>query len=84
MPLLKRLQSGEGQPAASESKSIPRYQVQGMYGTKAMRMANVLDELARRFSMERNISQREMFEVAIIEFFKKYGYRDEVEKYLLE
>jgi AraC-like DNA-binding protein len=83
LPLLKKLQEGENQPAASESKSIPRYQVQGMYGTKAMRMANVLDELARRFSMERNISQREMFEVALIEFFQKYGYREEVEKYLL-
>ncbi len=84
LPLLKRLQSAECQPATSEPKSIPRYQVQGMYGTKAMRMANVLDELARRFSQERNISQREMFEVALIEFFQRYGYRDEVEKYLLK
>ncbi|MBT9132724.1 MAG: hypothetical protein DDT33_01253 [Firmicutes bacterium] len=84
MPLLKKLQDAGCQPALSESKSIPRYQVQGMYGTKAMRMANVLDELARRFSMERNISQREMFEVAVIEFFQKYGYREEVEEFLLE
>ena len=84
MPLLKRLQSAEYQPVVSESKSIPRYQVKGMYGTKAMRMANVLDELTRRFSMERNISQREMFEVALIEFFQKYGYRDEVEEFLAE
>ena len=84
MPLLKRLQSAECQPAASESKGIPRYQVKGMYGTKAMRMANVLDELTRRYSMERNISQREMFEVALIEFFMKYGYSDEVEKYLVD
>jgi hypothetical protein len=84
MPLLKKLQDAECQPAVSESKSIPRYQVKGMYGTKAMRMANVLDELARRCSTDRNISQREMFEVALIGFFQRYGYRDEVEKYLLE
>ena len=84
MPLLKRLQSTECQPAALESKGIPRYQVKGMYGSKAMRMANVLDELTRRYSMERNISQREMFEVALIEFFMKYGYSDEVEKYLVD
>ncbi|MBT9148161.1 MAG: Tyrosine recombinase XerD [Syntrophomonadaceae bacterium] len=84
MPLLKRLQNAEYQPAVSETKNIPRYQVKGMYGTKAMRMANVLDELARRFSMERNISQREMFEVAVIEFFQKYGYREEVEEHLVE
>lgn len=84
MPLLKKLQDAEYQPAVSESKSIPRYQVKGMYGTKAMRMANVLDELARRYSMERNISQREMFEVAVIEFFLKYGYREEVEGFLMD
>ena len=84
MPLLKRLQSAECQPAASESKGIPRYQVKGMYGTKAMRMANVLDELSRRYSTERNISQREMFEVALIEFFMKYGYKDEVDEFLAE
>ena len=82
MPLLKKLQDSECQPAVSETKSIPRYQVKGMYGTKAMRMANVLDELARRYSSERNISQREMFEVALIEFLMKYGYRDEVEEFL--
>ena len=82
LPLLKRFQNAEYQPAASEAKSIPRYQVQGRYGSKTMRMANVLDELARRYSMERNISQREMFEVALIEFFQKYGYRDEVEAFL--
>jgi len=33
---------------------------------------------------ERNISQREMFEVAMIEFFQKYGYSDEVEEFLAE
>ncbi len=86
LELLKNLQGAKSQAAtpAVETKSIPRYQVQGMYGTKAMRMANVLDELARRYSMERNISQREMFEVALIEFFQRYGYRDEVGEYLVE
>jgi hypothetical protein len=84
MPLLKKLQNAESKPAVSETKSIPRYQIKGMYGTKAMRMANVLDELSRRYSMERNISQREMFEVALVEFFMKYGYRNEVEEYLME
>lgn len=49
-----------------------------------MRMANVLDELARRYSMERNISQREMFEVAVIDSFMKYGYREEVEEFLVD
>ena len=36
-------------------------------------MSHDLDLLVRNFSKERNISQREIFEVALIEFFKKYG-----------
>ena len=89
MPLLKNLQRGEYPPSqvqsvVAEKQTMPRYQVKGMYGTKAMRMANVLDELTRHYSTERNISQREIFEVALIEFFLKYGYRDEVEDYLMD
>ena len=58
--------------------------LQGMYGTKAMRMANVLDEMTRRFSKERSISQREIIEVALIEFFQKYGQRNEIEDCLVD
>lgn len=85
LPLLKNLQNADQQPSISEeTQSLPRYQVKGMYGTKAMRMANVLDELTRHYSKERNISQREIFEVALVEFFQKYGYRDEIEEFLLD
>jgi hypothetical protein len=78
LPLLKNGQDAGNQPSG-EIQIIPRYQVKGMYGTKAMRMANVLDEMTRRFSKERNISQREIIEVALIEFFQKYGLRNEIE-----
>lgn len=87
LPLLKNIQkTGQqsSQVISEETQSLPRYQIKGMYGTKAMRMANVLDELIRGYSKERNISQREIIEVALIEFFQKYGYRDQVEEFLLD
>lgn len=83
LPLLKDGQ-GVGYQPSGETQSIPRFQVKGMYGTKAMRMANVLDEMTRRFSKEKNISQREIIEVALIEFFQKYGKRDEIDDCLVD
>ncbi len=45
-------------------------------------MTNTLDQMVRDFSKEKNINQREIFEVALIEFFQKYGYAREVETLL--
>jgi hypothetical protein len=41
-------------------------------------MNHNFDLLARQFSEEKNISQRDIFEIALIDFFKKYGYHDKV------
>lgn len=53
---------------------IPRYVLPGAYIVKSIHMSAELDELVRRFSREKNISQREIFEVAIIHFLQRYGY----------
>lgn len=45
-------------------------------------MVRELDLLVRSFSQERNITQREIFEVALIEFFRRYGYAQEVQRLL--
>lgn len=58
--------------------TIPRYVVGGITITKSLCMSHNLSELIKDFSREKNISQREIFEVAIIEFLKKYGYENEV------
>ncbi len=34
--------------------------------------------MPRRYSKEKNLSPREVFEVALIEFFRKYGYNEQV------
>ncbi|WP_411681870.1 hypothetical protein [Clostridium thailandense] len=62
----------------NSSATIPRYVIGGITITKSLCMSHPLAELIKEFSKEKNISQREIFEVAIIEFFKKYGYENEI------
>ncbi|MFJ7745103.1 hypothetical protein [Peribacillus sp. NPDC097295] len=65
--------------ASVATGQIPRFTLQGLFATKSVHMTNVLDQMVRDFSKEKNINQREIFEVALIEFFQKYGYAREVE-----
>lgn len=61
---------------------IPSYLVPGNLFTKSVHMSTLMDDLIKEYSNERNISQRNIIETALIEFFKKYGYRQRVEKLL--
>ncbi|GMA63504.1 hypothetical protein NZD89_27025 [Alicyclobacillus fastidiosus] len=63
-------------PALSE---VPRYLVPGVYTVKSVHMVSDLNELVKRFSKENNISQREVFEIALIDFFKNYGFGHEID-----
>ena len=58
----------------SEEPRIPRYIIPGVFTTKSVHMVSQLDNMVKEFSKEKNISQREIFEVALIQFFKRYGY----------
>jgi len=64
--------------AINEGNTIPRYVIGGVTITKSLCMSHTLSELIKEFSKEKNLSQREIFEVAIIEFLKKYGFENEV------
>lgn len=68
--------------ASVASGQIPRFTLLGTFVTKSVHMTNTLDLMVRDFSKEKNINQREIFEVALIEFFQKYGYAREVETML--
>lgn len=68
--------------ASVASGQIPRYTLPGLFVTKSVHMTNTLDQMVRDFSKEKNVNQREIFEVALIEFFQKYGYEREVEMLL--
>jgi len=64
------------------SSQIPRFALSGVFVTKSVHMTNTLDQMVRDFSKEKNVNQREIFEVALIEFFQKYGYSRELETLL--
>ncbi|WP_016993637.1 hypothetical protein [Lysinibacillus boronitolerans] len=68
--------------AAGATGQIPRFTLPGLFVTKSVHMTTTLDQMVRDFSKEKNINQREIFEVALIEFFQKYGYEREVETLL--
>ncbi|MCF8568390.1 hypothetical protein LLE49_27100 [Alicyclobacillus tolerans] len=58
----------------TQQTEIPRYILPGVYTVKSIHMVAELDQLVKTFSREKNISQREIFEVALIHFFKQYGF----------
>ncbi|WP_289143082.1 hypothetical protein [uncultured Brevibacillus sp.] len=64
------------------SGKVPRYIVPGIFVTKSVHMANTLDQMVREYSKEKNISQRDIFTVALIDFFQRYGYESQVNSLL--
>lgn len=60
------------------SKSIPRYNLPGVRVVKTLQVSNALNELLKHFAEEKNITQREFLEIAIIEAMSRYGYEAEV------
>ena len=65
-----------------EDGTIPRYVVPGLVKTKAICMSNMVSKLAGEFSKEKNITQREIVEGALIEYLQKYGFKREIETLL--
>lgn len=60
---------------------IPRYTIKGgVAKTKTVQMVHSLDQIVVEFSTEHNMTQRDLFEVALVDFFKKYGYEKQVEQ----
>lgn len=82
LPMLEMLDRNKDKLAEllsiNEGSTIPRYVVGGITITKSLCMSHNLAELIKEFSKEKNISQREIFEVSIIEFLRKYGYENEI------
>jgi hypothetical protein len=84
LPILEFLEKNEEALRGSISLqsnigSIPRYTLPGISTTKSIHMVWGLEQLIREYSKEKNIPQKEIVEIALIEFFRKYGYHREVE-----
>lgn len=58
---------------------VPRYLVKGIAKNKTVPISHLLHQLIENFSEENHITHREIFEVALVDFFTKYGYKYEVE-----
>lgn len=65
-----------------EDGTIPRYVVPGLVRTKAIYMSDMVSKLTAEFSKEKNISQREIVEGALIEYLQKYGFKREIDTLL--
>ena len=61
-----------------EDGQIPRYAIPGLVRTKAIYMSDTIAKLAGEFSKEKNITQREVMEAALVEYLMKYGFKREV------
>jgi hypothetical protein len=57
---------------------LPRYMIPGVYITKSMSMNYGMDMLVRSYSQENNVSQKDIVEIALVDFFCKYGFLKEV------
>lgn len=57
---------------------IPSYAVPGVSKNKSIYMSDLLGRLLEDFSQTKNVSQKEIVQVALVEYFKKYGYKEEV------
>lgn len=58
--------------------AMPRYLINGVVIPKTISITNTIDKLVKEYCEENNITQREFFEVAAIDFLKNYGYKDVV------
>lgn len=67
---------------SADTGRIPRYAVPGIARTKSVHLADSMARLVNEFSSEKNIAQKDIFVVALVEFFKKYGYEREIESLL--
>jgi len=87
LPLLKMLKQNETKlvdilkPYGSLG-SIPRYMIPGIAKTKTVQMVHSLDQMVVEFANEKSMTQRDVFEVALIDFFKNYGYQQQMEQLL--
>lgn len=61
-------------------RGVKRYTVPGLVRTKAVYMSHNLAKLAKDFSQANNLSQREVYEGALIEYLSRHGFSKKVDE----
>ena len=86
LPLLKMLGDNKDKLLdliVVDSKGIiPKYAVPGTPKTKSVYMSDLLSRLMAEFCTSKNLSQRDVVEGSIIDYLKRHGYKQEVDKLL--
>jgi hypothetical protein len=62
--------------------TLPRYKFRGAKANKTLSFPTTLVTLLNDFSKEYNVTQRAILEVALAEFFRKYGFEDQLNSVL--
>jgi hypothetical protein len=61
------------------ARTLPNYIIPGRTFTKSIQITEQIDQLLKAFSEEKNIPQKNIVQIALIEFFQKYGYKHEID-----
>lgn len=61
---------------------IPRYRINSPRSPKTINFAISLTQLLQQYSNDFNLRQSDVVETAIVEFFRKYGYRRQIDTLL--
>ncbi|WP_394138486.1 hypothetical protein [Cytobacillus oceanisediminis] len=67
---------------SGSSGTLPRYKFKGSKANKTLGLPTSLQTLLNDFSKEYNVTQRDIIEVALAEFFMKYGYQEQLKSVL--
>lgn len=62
--------------------TLPRYKFKGAKANKTLGLPTSLQALLGDFSKEYNVTQRDIIEVALAEFFQKFGYEEQLNSVL--
>ncbi|MGN7408107.1 hypothetical protein [Sporosarcina sp. SAFN-010] len=64
-------------------KTLPRYTFKGAKANKTLGLPTSLQSLLADFSSEFNVTQRDIIEVALADFFRGYGFEEQLNQVLL-
>lgn len=62
--------------------TLPRYAIPGKAGSQTIYFSDALIRLMKEYCDSKNVKQRDVLEIALTEFFRRYGFQREVDKLL--
>lgn len=85
LPLLQQLLENKdildqvlGSSTVDDEATLPRFNIPGRYMTKCVHMTDLMDQMVKDYSIQNNVSQKVIFTVALVEFFRKHGFANEI------